>query len=213
MTMKPNHLLISGVCLPLALLVGCTTMDPYSGQPKTSQTTKGAGIGAASGAALGALLGGKGDRTEGALIGAGVGALIGGGIGHHLDMQEADLRRKLEVASVQVRRQGDLFVLDLPKYIHFDKNSTALAEDFREKLNAISEAIKELTKSNVLITGYASSDEGNPEGLSRQRAEAVSAYLFGRGVPDFRMRTLGQGALGREPENRRVEVTISPVSA
>ncbi|MBI4356436.1 MAG: OmpA family protein [Gammaproteobacteria bacterium] len=207
------RLLISSLFLLLGLLVGCTSMDPYSGQPKTSQTTKGAGIGAASGAALGALLGGKGDRTEGALIGAGVGALIGGAVGHTMDMQEADLRRKLEVASVQVNRQGDLFVLNLPRHIQFDKNSTALKEDFREKLNAIAEAIKGLQKSNVLITGYASGDEDNPQRLSERRAETVSAYLFGRGVPDFRIRTLGQGASSQDQESRRVEVTISPVSA
>ena len=46
--------------LSVSLLAGCTTMDPYTGEQKTSQATKGAGIGALSGAILGSVVAGKG---------------------------------------------------------------------------------------------------------------------------------------------------------
>ncbi len=58
-------------------------------------------------------------------------------------------------------------------------------------------------------------------GLSQRRADAVKAYLGGRGVPDGAMSTeafgesrpLVETADGvREPQNRRVEITFGPGS-
>jgi hypothetical protein len=40
-------------------LAGCQTTDPYTGEQKTSNTTKGAGIGATGGAIAGAIFGGS----------------------------------------------------------------------------------------------------------------------------------------------------------
>ena len=52
-------------------MVGCTAINPYTGQSEVSGTAKGAGIGAIGGALVGGLAGG----TRGALIGAGLGFL------------------------------------------------------------------------------------------------------------------------------------------
>lgn len=208
-----KHFTFLGVIASLGLF-GCTTVDPYSNQPKTSQTAKGAGIGAASGAALGAILGGHGDRVEGALLGAGIGALAGGAIGHNMDSQEAELRRKLEVAGVQVARQGDLIALNLPSHVNFVKNSFALSQEFKRMLNGVAEVVLQYN-SNILIEGHASADEGQKSELSKQRAESVANYLFARGVSRAHMGTMGYGSSKSistlNEENRRVEITISPV--
>ena len=73
--------------------VGCQTTDPYTGEQKTSNATKGAGIGAIGGAIAGALISGK---RKAVLIGAGLGALAGGVAGNYMDQQEAKLRAQLE---------------------------------------------------------------------------------------------------------------------
>ena len=55
---------------------GCQTFDPYTGEEKTSNTTRGALIGAAAGAVVGLVSGDDAvERRKRALIGAGVGAL------------------------------------------------------------------------------------------------------------------------------------------
>ena len=51
-------------------LGGCMTYDPYTGEEKTSNATKGSIIGAIGGAAIGAATSSKSDRGKGALIGA-----------------------------------------------------------------------------------------------------------------------------------------------
>ena len=49
-TMK--QLIVMLTITSLALASGCTTFDPYTGEEKTSNTAKGAGIGAGVGAVL-----------------------------------------------------------------------------------------------------------------------------------------------------------------
>ncbi len=81
----------------VSLLGGCQTIDPYTRETKTSNTAKGAGIGA---------LINKDDRGKGAVIGAALGAGVGGGIGYYMDQQETQLRRILEGSGVSVTRVG-----------------------------------------------------------------------------------------------------------
>ena len=83
-------------------LSGCMTYDPYTGEEKTSNATKGSIIGAIGGAAIGAATSSSSDRGKGALIGAAGGAAVGGGIGYYMDRQEAQLRQKLEGTGVRV---------------------------------------------------------------------------------------------------------------
>src|SRR6516225_5522340 len=75
-------------------VAGCYTMDPYTGEKKVSDTTKGAGIGA--------------------LAGAGVGAVAGGAVGNYMDRQEAKLRAQLQGTGVSVSRNGDNINLIMP---------------------------------------------------------------------------------------------------
>lgn len=81
-----------------AMLAACATTDPYTGERKASNATKGAAIGAASGAVVGALAG----KGKGAAIGAASGAALGGGIGYYMDRQEEQLRQRLAGTGVRV---------------------------------------------------------------------------------------------------------------
>jgi outer membrane protein OmpA-like peptidoglycan-associated protein len=77
--------------------------------------------------------------------------------------------------------------------------------------------------AQVVLAGHADrsgSDQYNV-GLSQRRAEAVRQYLAGRGIAEGVMRTeafgesrpLVETADGvREPQNRRVEITMGPGS-
>ena len=65
-------------------LAGCMTYDPYTGEEKVSNATKGSVIGAIGGAAVGAATSSSDDRAKGALIGAAGGAAVGGGIGYYM---------------------------------------------------------------------------------------------------------------------------------
>ena len=107
--MKSAQLIKSTVLATLmAGLIGCTTINPYTGEQQTSKATKGAGIGAVAGAVVGAISGDDSkERRKRALIGAGVGALAGGGIGYYMDVQEAKLRQQLEGTGVGVTRIGN----------------------------------------------------------------------------------------------------------
>ena len=89
--------LIPVVASLAVVLAGCETLDPYTGESKTSNATKGAIIGAVSGAVVGLVTGDDSvERRQHALIGAGVGALAGGSIGYYMDRQEMKLREELE---------------------------------------------------------------------------------------------------------------------
>src|SRR6516225_8121028 len=130
-------------------VAGCYTMDPYTGEKKVSDTTKGAGIGALAGAAVGALAGGSHDRGKGALIGAGVGALAGGAVGNYMDRQEAKLRAQLQGTGVSVSRNGDNINLIMPGSITFATGSADLNPSFFNVLDSVTLVLKEYNKTII----------------------------------------------------------------
>jgi len=88
-------------------LSGCASVDPYTGEQKTSNTTKGALGGAVLGAVVGAATAGSGNKDRAILTGAAAGAAVGGGTGYYMDRQEKILRQRLQGSGVQVKREGD----------------------------------------------------------------------------------------------------------
>src|SRR3546814_266283 len=108
--------------LSLAATAACTT-DPQTGQKRMSKAGIGALAGAALGTGAGAIVGGKRNRTE-MIVGAGIGALAGAGIGTYMDKQEKELREKTAGTDVQVIRQGDELLLNMPSGLTFDTNRT-----------------------------------------------------------------------------------------
>lgn len=204
-----------------ALLIGCTTTDPNTGEQKASHTTKDAGIGAAAGAILGAVTSSKHDRAKGALIGAALGGGVGAAVGHHTDQQEAELRKKLENSGVEVQRQGDTIKLVVPSAISFATNSAQLTPNFYASLNQVATSLKDYSDSTVQIIGHTDSTGAVAynQQLSVNRANAVVVYLSAQGVAPERMQAVGMGAsqpiadnktVEGRAQNRRVEIKIIP---
>lgn len=204
------------------LVSACTTVNPYTREEQTSKAAKGAAIGAAAGAAVGLLT--KGDKLENALIGAGVGAIAGGSVGYYMDVQEAKLRQQLEGTGVSVTRMGDNITLNMPGNVTFATNSADLNAQFFNVLDGVSMVLKEYEKTVIEVAGHTDStgsDQYN-QALSERRAQTVSNYLANRGILATRLITVGAGesrpiATNDTPEgrslNRRVEITIVPVTA
>jgi outer membrane protein OmpA-like peptidoglycan-associated protein len=196
-------------------------MDPYTGDKKVSDTTKGAGIGALAGAAVGALAGGH-DRGKAALIGAGVGALAGGAVGNYMDRQEAKLRAQLKGTGVSVTREGDNINLVMPGNITFASGSSDLNPGFFGVLDSVAIVLKEYDKTIVDVSGHTDSQGSaqKNQALSQERASTVAQYLRTKGILDQRIQAEGYGAArpvagndtaqGRQ-QNRRVELTLTPV--
>lgn len=201
------------------VLAGCQTIDPYTGEQKTSNAAKGAGIGALAGAVLGAAVSSKKDRGKGALIGAAVGGATGGGIGYYMDQQEAQLRQQLEGTGVRVQRVGDEIRLIMPGNITFETNSFMVAQSFYSVLDSVGIVLRKFNQTAISVEGFTDSTgsfEYN-QTLSEKRAASVAQYLANTGVHSNRINTQGYGERypiadnateqGRAL-NRRVEIKI-----
>jgi len=216
----------SALVAMLALSVaGCYTYDPYTGEKKVSDTTKGAGIGAAAGAVVGLLTGGDAAaHRKNALIAAGVGALAGGAIGNYMDRQEANLRHDLAGTGVSVTRMGDNITLNMPGNITFKSNSAELDPSFYKVLNSVNVVVKKYNKTVVEVAGHTDNTGAADynQKLSERRANSVAEYLESQGLANNRVVTVGAGesrpvADNATPEgrqaNRRVELTLTPLTA
>jgi len=206
------------------ILTGCTTLDPYTRDEKTSNATKGAAIGAAAGIAVGLISGDSAsERRKRALILGGAGALSGAGVGYYMDQQEMKLRQELEGTGVSVTRDGDSITLNMPGNITFAVDSADINANFFEILDSVALVLVEFDKSLVEVAGHTDStgsDQYNQE-LSERRAVSVARYLTSRDVTNERLMIIGGGEkypvasndtpAGRQL-NRRVELTIVPLT-
>jgi len=208
------------VLAAVALLAACTTTDPYTGERKTSNTAKGAGIGAAVGAAVGAAA--ADDRGKGALSGAAAGAAAGGGIGYYMDRQEEKLRQELQGTGVQVRREGDRIHLIMPGNITFATGRHEIRSEFYGVLDSVAKILAEFKDTAIKVSGHTDSTGGDQlnQTLSERRADSVREYLIQRQVAAGRIQAQGYGprypiasndtASGRQA-NRRVELELLPM--
>jgi outer membrane protein OmpA-like peptidoglycan-associated protein len=206
------------------LVSGCATYTGQTQDPNDPNHTRtGALIGAGIGAVAGLLSGGDAvERRQRAMVGAGVGGLAGAGIGVYQDRQEAALRRSLAGSGVDVVRQGDNITLNMPGNITFAFDSSNLQPQFYPVLDNVAGTLNQYNQTVIEVAGHTDNvgtDAYNQQ-LSLQRANAVSAYLGGKGVLQQRMMIVGAGETrpiasndtdaGRA-QNRRVEITIVPV--
>ncbi len=217
--------LMVGVAGLTAMLGGCTTLDAYTQESKTSNATKGAIIGAASGAVVGLISGDDSvERRKRALIGAGVGALAGGAIGYYMDQQEAKLRTELEGTGVSVTRIGNNITLNMPGNITFATGSSDLSPSFFDVLNSVSKVLTEFDQTIVEIAGHTDSDGSVQynQSLSQRRAQVVAQYFRTQDIIEQRLIPIGQGesrpvadntTTSGKQANRRVEITMVPVTA
>jgi outer membrane protein OmpA-like peptidoglycan-associated protein len=213
------------VVLAAGLAVGCQTTDPFTGEQKTTSATYGAIIGAGAGAVIGMISGDSSkQRKKRALIGAGVGALAGGAVGSYMDKQEDELRRVMRDSGVTVTRKGEDIVLNMPGNITFRTDSADLNAQFFKVLDGVAQVAKKYDKTIIEVAGHTDNtgDAGYNRQLSQRRADSVARYLTSRGVADTRLMTAAGGEehpvasnsteQGRAA-NRRVEVTIAPLTA
>jgi len=204
------------ICVLTALVSGCTTVNPYTGQTQTAKSTWGTAIGATTGALIGSR-----NSSEGAILGALAGGAIGGGVGYYLDVQAAELRAELVSTGVQVIESDDSIRLIMPGNITFKTDSADINASFYPVLNSVARVLNKYSNSTVLVSGHTDST-GTAEynlNLSRERAASVAAYLQGQGVKSSRFEVLGLGssnpiASNDTPDgrslNRRVEIKIIP---
>jgi outer membrane protein OmpA-like peptidoglycan-associated protein len=213
------------VCISaLATLSACMTYDPYTGEKKVSDTTKGAGIGAAVGGVVGLLTGGDAAaHRKNALIAAGIGALAGGAVGNYMDRQQAQLRHELAGTGVSVTRMGDNITLNMPGNITFATNSAEINPSFYQVLNSVNLVLKKYDKTLIEVAGHTDSTGSAQynQQLSERRANSVAQYLEAQGLRSDRVMTVGAGetrpvASNDTPEgrqaNRRVELTLTPLT-
>ncbi|WP_416053961.1 OmpA family protein [Marinibactrum halimedae] len=205
----------------MAVAVGCTSIDPYTGQQKTSNTAKGAGIGAIAGAVLGAAAN-KDDRGKGALAGAVAGGAVGGGIGYYMDRQEAALRERLAGSGVQVQREGDNIRLVMPGNITFNTGQYNIRPQFYNVLDSVALVLVEFDQTAIKVAGHTDSTGSlsTNQTLSEQRAESVRGYLVNKQIKSGRIQAAGYGprypvasnstSSGRSA-NRRVELELLPL--
>ena len=211
-------------CAALTALVttsACVT-DPETGRQTISKTALGGIGGALGGYLLGDIVGGRNDRTE-KLLGAGIGGLAGAGVGAYMDKQERDLRARTAGTDVQVIRQGDDLVLNIPSGITFAYDSATVQPQFQRTLDQVASTLGQYNQTYIDVYGHTDStgsDDYN-QGLSERRAVSVADYLSGHGVQSARIATRGFGesqpiASNATPEgqaaNRRVEIKIVPIS-
>lgn len=221
--MKKALLLTTTLALGLA---GCSTFDAYTGEKKTTNTVKGASIGA-SVAAVAAYLDNKDadstKRNQRILKAATAGAAIGGGIGYYMDRQEAKLREQLRNSGVSVVREGNNINLIMPGNITFATNSYDINAGFYDVLDSVALVLVEFDKTVVAVAGHTDSTGSATQNqiLSQKRAQSVASYLISRKVDGSRFEVFGFGpsqpiADNNTPSgrlaNRRVEITLHPIA-
>jgi len=98
----------------------------------------------------------------------------------------------------------------------FANASSALSSPFKAHLDDTVKWMQRNPDKNITVEGHTSS-VGNAslnQELSEKRAEAVKAYLVDQGIDAGRITTRGVGSdkpafsPGRNPKNRRVEITV-----
>ncbi len=219
MSTPRNIAIIAAIAaLPLS---ACTT-NPETGNKRISKAAIGGLGGALGGYLLGDLVGGRRDRTE-KILGAGIGAVAGAGIGHYMDEQEKKLRKQTAGSGVNVIREGDNLVLDMPADVTFPVNSYTVQPQFNETLASIAGTLREYESTYIDVLGHTDStgSDAYNQTLSVNRAQAVAGVLAANGVQSARVATQGYGESqpkasntteeGRSA-NRRVEIRLVPVT-
>lgn len=219
--MRTNTAIISAISLgALTLTSGCVT-NPETGNRTISKAAIGGLGGVVGGYLLGDILGGRNDRTA-KIVGAGLGGLAGAGIGYYMDEQEKKLRQQTAGTGIDVTRDGDNLILNMPSNVTFAVDSSAIDPGFQSTLGTVANTLSQYEKSYVDVLGHTDStgSDAYNQSLSERRAASVANFLTNSGVQRERLATRGFGESqpvasnstdeGRAA-NRRVEIKIVPI--
>ena len=211
---------VSVLAIAITMLTGCEATRNANNQQK------GTVIGAAGGAILGAVIGNnvgkKGDGGElGAVIGGVVGGAAGNVIGKKMDKQAQRIEEEIPGAEVERVDDGIVVNFDENSGVYFDTEKYNINAASQETLNGLAQVMMEYPQTNVLVVGHTDSSGSDSYNmtLSKNRAQAVTTYLVGRGLDAGRFTTQWYGetqpkydnstAEGRA-KNRRVTLAIVP---
>jgi outer membrane protein OmpA-like peptidoglycan-associated protein len=219
--MRTNKILISALSLSALSLTSACVTNPETGNQRISKAAIGGIGGVVGGYLLGDILGGRNDRTA-KIVGAGLGGLAGAGIGYYMDEQEKKLREQTAGTGIDVTREGDNLILNMPSNVTFAVDSSAIQPNFQETLGSVANTLSQYEKSYVDIFGHTDStgSDAYNQSLSVRRADSVANFLSNSGVQRARLATQGFGesqpvATNSTEEgraaNRRVEIKIVPI--
>lgn len=205
--------------LCLVLMTSCKAVD------NANNKQKGGVIGAAGGALLGAIIGnnvGDGNNSE---LGAVIGGVVGGGagvlIGNKMDKQAQEIEAEIPGATVERVDNGIVLTFDEQSGVYFDTEKYNINAKSQETLNKLAAVFSEYPETNILVVGHTDSSGNDAYNmtLSKNRAQAVTNYLMGKGLSSGRFTTEWFGeekpmydnatAEGRS-KNRRVNIAIVP---
>lgn len=246
--MKTKKIFTKGVILTVcsvSLLGGMTGCSAWNGMSQSGQgATAGGAIGAAVGTGVGALIGGGRGTWIGALVGSALGAGTGALVGNAMDRQKKSLEQQLDqlkaqenkdeqniaqnsqdindikVQMVKDRNNLDAIKLVMGDAVLFNTNSYSLSAEADAMLSRVAYNLRQYPNTDVTVVGFTDNTgtEAYNQKLSLERAQSVVEYLESQGIPEGRLKAVGDGendpiasnatAAGRA-QNRRVEMYIT----
>ena len=144
--------------------------------------------------------------------------------GYYIDVQEAQLRRRLRHTSVGLARRRDSITLRVSGTAAFDTDSSRLKANVQPELTAISSILSEYRKTFVIVNSHTDKqgEADHNRRLSERRAVAVAQFLVRHGVEAERVAAVGHGesaplrnaSAGEDRwSNRRIEIRLEPITA
>jgi len=203
----------------LIIFTSCKAVD------NANNKQKGGVIGAASGAVLGAIIGnnvGKGGNGElGAVIGGVVGGTAGVLIGKKMDKQAQEIENEIPGATVERVDDGIVLTFDEQSGVYFATDKYNINDKSQATLNKLANVFSEYPDTKILVVGHTDNvgQESYNMTLSKNRAQAVTNYLIGRGLNSGRFTTNWFGesqpmydnsTVEGRSKNRRVNIAILP---
>lgn len=138
-----------------------------------------------------------------------------------MDAAEAEVRRQLNDARIQVQRRGARLIVIMNASILFSFDSYEVSREGTAAAQTIARVLVRHRRSTVEVNGHTDT-RGTPaynDVLSDNRARAVAQILVASGVAPERIRANGYGESQlavqtpdetKEIRNRRVEIVIHP---
>lgn len=166
---------------------------------------------------------GRKRRDEALAKRLGADALGPDNVGYYMEVQEADLQRRLASGTqLRISKQDQRVVIG-PIGRAFASESSRIGGRLGKQLDAIIPVIREFSKTLVVIHAYT--DASGPARynlkLSMRRALAVAHYLRKAGVDGGRIVAVGHGESGPDAahktpeghaENRRITIELDPLA-
>jgi outer membrane protein OmpA-like peptidoglycan-associated protein len=202
----------------VAAPVGVATV--VSSQVQTAASLAPPAVAGAVGVGLGAIR----QRQSEALIAGGIAVLSTPDAYVYMDREADVLRRELVGAGVNVVRQGDAIVLQLPSDVTFAFDKSEIRDRFFPVLTAVANTLNQYPATYVDVIGHtdAVGSVAYNQALSERRAATVADFIERRETLPARLYVAGRGksepiatnaTVQGRAENRRVEILLHPYTA